>query len=375
MCRCHNQNVPLIFFTITFKTHRRVRHHLAKDFNKVSSGLGFHLHPVASSRLTELFLCYAALLQDIEAEVRTSAVSNVAHMTFLGGSDLFLEHIAPRLRAIAADPVMEVRSKLAQTMMDCVGSEDAEDGLGSRPLSDSVILQVFKPLLEGFLSDEFAEVQLHVLNKLSRVSHLLGKMDAVVNAILAMTKAHNWRVRESVARLLPHLADALGVVFFKENLIEPWLKLLLDQVSQVRLACVTGMAHLLKVAGEHWIQKEIMPHYQTIYEEGAENYLTRMTILRCVVTLCEAQRECRNGSSNNSLQEEILGILLVAIHDSVANVRIIACQGLGVLANSCFEEVAVSAKIRPALEERLHDDDEDCRYFSQLALNLICSLR
>jgi hypothetical protein len=94
-----------------------------------------------------------------------------------------------------------------------------------------------------------------------------------------------------------------------------------------------------------------------------------------VVTLCEAQRECRNGSSNNSLQEEILGILLVSINDSVANVRIIACQGLGLLANSCFEEAAVSAKIRPALEERLHDDDEDCRYFSQLALNSICSSR
>jgi serine/threonine-protein phosphatase 2A regulatory subunit A len=316
-------------------------------------------------------LCYAALLQDMEAEVRTAAVSNVAHMTYLGGSDLFLEHIAPRLRSIAADPVMEVRSKLAQTMMDCVGSDDAEDGLGSRPLSDSVILQVFKPLLEGFLNDEFAEVQLHVLNKLSRVNHLLGKMEAVVNAILAMTKAHNWRVRESVARLLPHLADALGVAFFKEHLIEPWLKLLLDQVSQVRLACVTGMAHLLKVAGAQWIEKEIMPHYQTIYEEGAENYLTRMTILRCVVTLCEAQEEYSDSSINNGLQEEILGMLLAAINDSVANVRIVASQGLGLLAKSCFDDAIVATKIRPTLEERLNDDDEDCRYFSQLALDSI----
>jgi hypothetical protein len=77
---------------------------------------------------------------------------------------------APRLRSIAADPAMEVRSKLAQTVMDCVGSYDAEDGLGSRPLSDSVTLQVYKLLLEGFLNDEFAEVQLHVLNMVSRVN-------------------------------------------------------------------------------------------------------------------------------------------------------------------------------------------------------------
>jgi len=360
--------------------HRKVRHHLAKEFNRVSSGLGFHLHlPAASACLTELCLCYAALLQDAEAEVRTAAVSNLAHMTHLSGSELFLEHIAPRLSKIAADPVMEVRSKLAQTMMDCVGggSSNSDDAPATidKPLSDAVILQVFQPLLEGFLNDEFAEVQLHVLNKLSRVSHLLGKMNAVVHSVLAMTKAHNWRVRESVASLLPHLADALGIAFFQENLIDPWLKLLLDQVSQVRLACVAGMAHLRKVAGASWIQREIMTHYRTIYEEASETYLTRMTIMRCLVSLCEtssssSQRDMhRNSSSSSSLEADILAMMLVSVEDFVANVRIVACQGLGLLAKNTEDSSIVATKIRPALEGRLNDADEDCRYFAQVALD------
>lgn len=367
----------------------KVRHHLAKEFNRVSSGLGFHLHlPAASACLTELCLCYAALLQDAEAEVRTAAVSNLAHMTHLSGSELFLEHIAPRLSKIAADPVMEVRSKLAQTMMDCVGGggggssnnndDDDAPATADRPLSDAVILQVFQPLLEGFLNDEFAEVQLHVLNKLSRVSHLLGKMDAVVHSVLAMTKAHNWRVRESVASLLPHLADALGVAFFQENLIDPWLKLLLDQVSQVRLACVAGMAHLRKVAGAPWIQREIMPHYRTIYEEASETYLTRMTIMRCLVSLCETSssssqrdmhRNSSSHSSSSSLDADILAMMLVSVEDFVANVRIVACQGLGLLAKHTEDVSIVATKIRPALEGRLNDADEDCRYFAQVALD------
>jgi len=348
--------------------YRRVRHNLAKEFASVASGVGFHLHPATFARLTDLFLCYAALLQDLEAEVRTAAVSNVAHMTYLGGSDLFMEHIAPRLPSLAADPVMEVRSKLAQTMMDCLGSDDAEDGLASRPLSDAVILQVFRPILEGFLNDEFAEVQLRVLNKLSRVNHLLNKMDVVVEAILIMTKAHNWRVRESVAFLLPHLADAMGVVFFKEHLVDPWLKLLLDHVSQVRLACVAGMAQLLMVAGAPWIQREILPHYRHIYEESSETYLTRITILRCFVTLSEAQEAL---SHSLVLQEEVLSMMLVAVEDPVANVRIVACQGLGTLAKHC-EDGIVATKIRPALEARVNDDDEDCRYFAQLAVDSCC---
>jgi len=123
-------------------------------------------------------------------------------MAQLGGADLFQTHIAPLLPALADDLVMEVRSKLAQTLMDCC------DPSICTTLTDEIILQEFRPLLENFLNDEFAEVQLHILSKLSRVSHLLGQMDVVVNSILQMARAQNWRVRDAVGRLLPFLAEA-----------------------------------------------------------------------------------------------------------------------------------------------------------------------
>ena len=85
--------------------------------------------------------------------------------------------------------------------------------------------------------------------KLSCVTHLLDKIDAVVESILSMTKFSNWRVREAVCESLPHLAEAKGVAFFEEHLLEPWTKLLLDQVATVRSACMKGMPKLPCVAG------------------------------------------------------------------------------------------------------------------------------
>jgi serine/threonine-protein phosphatase 2A regulatory subunit A len=351
-----------------YTSYRRVRHDLAKNFSPVSAGLGFHFHSATAARLSELFLCYVALLQDMEAEVRHSAVTNVAYMTYLGGSDLFMQHIAPLLPALAADPVMEVRSKLAQAMMDCVGSDDAEDGLGERPLPDNIILEVLRPLLEGFLNDEFAEVQLHVLNKLSRVAHLFSKMDVVVNAIMVMTKAHNWRVRESVASLLPHLAEAMGVDFFKEQLLDAWMKLLMDQVCQVRMSCVAGMAQLLNVGGANWMQKELLTLYKQLYNDNADTYLTRITILRCYGALSGAAKTL---SQSSSLKEETMNMLLTALEDPVANVRLVASKGLTDFAKLLENDSVVGSKIKPALQARVaNDDDADVRFFSELALEM-----
>lgn len=254
----------------------RVRNNIAKHFAKVATSLKFLSN---SSPQTEVFLCLSGLLQDAEGEVRGAAVTNIAEMTQLGGPDLFSNNIAPYLPSLSDDPVMEVRSRLAQSLMDCCNPSICNC------LSDKIILQVFRPLLENFLNDEFPEVQLHVLSKLDRLSSLLSKMDVVVNHLLQMTKAINWRVREAVAQLLPHLAEAMGLPFFEDHLLDSWLKLLMDKVASVRLACVKGMPKLLSVAGPHWIQTELLIQYNRIYNEST-SYLTRTTILRSYAALC-----------------------------------------------------------------------------------------
>ncbi|KAL7547525.1 hypothetical protein ACHAWF_010812 [Thalassiosira exigua] len=339
----------------------RVRHNLAKVFFTVASSLGF-TGPKHTSRQSEVFQFFAGLLQDNEAEVRAAGVENIARMAQLGGAELFQKHIAPLLPNLADDLVMEVRSKLAQTLMDCC------DPSICNALTDDIILEDFKPLLENFLNDEFAEVQLHILTKLSRVSHLLGKMDVVVSSILQMAKAQNWRVREAVGRMLPFLAEARGISFFQDHLLEPWLQIMSDQVADVRTACVDGMPKLLSVSGSQWIQSEILPHYTRMYEES-HSYLTRTTVLRSFAALTEKHGESENNVSAE-LMKQIVTIMLKGLKDRTANVRMIAARGLGLvtISGQC-DDAVMKSQVVPALTECVNGEaDQDCKYQCQLAL-------
>lgn len=339
----------------------RVRHNLAKVFATVTGSLGF-VGPKHAARQTEVFQFFSGLLQDNEAEVRAAAVENIARMAQLGGAELFQKHIAQLLPALADDLVMEVRSKLAQTLMDCC------DPSICNTLTDDIILEDFKPLLENFLNDEFAEVQLHILTKLSRVSHLLGKMDVVVSSILQMAKAQNWRVREAVGRLLPFLAEARGVGFFQDHLLDPWLKIMSDQVANVRSACVDGMPKLLSVSGSQWVQTELLPHFTRMYEDS-HSYLSRITVLRCFAALTEKHGELENNVGAE-LMSQIVTVMLQGLKDRVANVRMIAARGLGyvTISGQC-EDSLMNGKVVPALNECITTEgDQDCKYQCQLAL-------
>ncbi len=337
---------------------RRVRHHLAKEFAIVAQSQGFH-EPSRRNELAQVFESFAALLQDFEAQVRASAVENIARMSQLGGSDLFRSHIAPLLPSLADDPVMEVRCKLAQTIMDC-----CDDSICTT-LTDKVIMQDFKPCFEIFLNDEFAEVQLQILSKLSHVTRLLNQMDLVVQSVVTMSKNGNWRVREAVGRLLPHLAEARGVEYFQDQLMSEWVALVTDQVADVRSSCVEAMPKLISITGPTWIQKQLIPVYDDIYT-GATSYLNRVTILKSYSRLASGNRNLSSDSSD--LLNDIVQHLVRGLSDKVVNVRVVAARGVeeiaGVVDKGIFNSI-----LRPLLEQIVADDpDDDCKYFAQRAI-------
>ena len=335
---------------------RRVRNNLAKHFSETASILGIQGDRRYQQEQSLVMACFVAMLTDAEAEVRASAVSHLARMVAWGGPTNFEKHLQPLLPALADDVVMEVRSKCALAIMDA-----AHGGT----LEDAVILQAFGPLLESFLQDEFHEVQLQVLSNLHKIAHLLPGLSGVVTALLQMSKASNWRVREAVAKLLPHLAEARGLDFFSTVLLEPaWLTLLLDSVATVRNSIVRGMALLVRVSGEEFMMQTLLPHHVRIYNSNANTYLVRTTILRAHV---EAAAECKSGP----LFEEVVVQILRGLTDKVPNVRMVAALGLKKIVAEGDTGI-VQTQIRPALEQRLlEDNDEDCRNACQEALDQI----
>ena len=347
---------------------RRVRNNLAKHFSETASVLGIQGSRQYVPQQSLVMACFVAMLTDAEAEVRASAVAHLARMVAWGGPAHFEHHLRPLLPALADDVVMEVRSKCALAVMDA-----AHGGT----LEDAVILQAFGPLLEAFLQDEFHEVQLQVLGNLHKVSHLLPGLSGVVTALLQMTKNGNWRVRQAVAKLLPHLAEARGLDFFQTVLLEPaWLPLLLDPVATVRNSIVDGMGLLVRVVGQDFVLHTLLPHHVSIYNsQGSGTYLIRSTIVRAhVETLAEIGPSSGGGGDGDDLWSECLTLVLRALQaDKVPNVRMVAALGMAkIVATNVADDHALAQQIRPALEERVRDDpDEDCRQACQNALEAI----
>ena len=309
--------------------------------------------------MSVVMACFVSLLADAEAEVRASAVTHFAEMVHWGGSSLFQTHMLPIIPSLADDPVMDVRSKCALAVMD-----SSEGGT----LEDPLIVNSFGPLLESFLQDEFQEVQLQVLGNLHKLSHLLNGMNGVVSAILNMSKAANWRVRQGVAKLLPYLAEARGLDFFLTVLLEPaWLVLLLDPVSAVRSACVEGMETLVKVAGAEWVAQQIMPQHVRIYNHAnGGSYLVRITILQAHGYTALA---CTEGMT---LWNDVVVQLLRGITDKVPNVRMVAGNAFAMVmavVEDPSQRAVVESQIVPALEQRLAEEtDLDVRDALTVAL-------
>merc|ERR1711970_582475 len=139
-----------------------------------------------------------------------------------------------------------------------------------------------------------------------------------------MSKATNWRVREGVAKLLPHLAEARGLDFFANVLLEPaWLVLLLDPVACVRAACVSGMPVLVNAAGQDWMVHHILPQHVRIYNHATSgSYLIRITILQAHA---ETAKACQDFTgTEGTLWNDTVLQMLRGLSDKVANVRMVA---------------------------------------------------
>ena len=347
-----------------FFAYRRVRNNLAKHFSDVAKAIGIQGNDAYMPEQNIVMACFVAVLSDTEAEVRTAAVTHLSRMIQWGGTTLYTQHLQSLLPSLADDVVMEVRSKCALALMDTAAAADT--------LDDTMIVQQFGPLFEGFLQDEFHEVQLQVLGNLHKIAHLLPNLSGVVTALLQMAKAANWRVREAVARLLPHLAETRGLDFFHTVLLESaWLTFLLDPVASVRQSIVSGMALLVRSVGPEYVSSTILPHLARIYHQNNNTYLIRTTILNAYI---ETALACPSGP----LWTEVMGHVLRGLGDKVPNVRRIVASGLGRIIHQAYQEhdenaaAFLQTQVLPVLQKCAKEEtDVDCIPACQYALDLI----
>jgi serine/threonine-protein phosphatase 2A regulatory subunit A len=353
--------LPLIIATIDDRSWR-VRWTAASRFAAVVK-----VFSTLSGTMDALVPAYEKLLQDPEAEVRTSAALNLAEVAKTGskvypvgwnedGMDCseddgenritIAERLVQRVMALTEDDSENVRAALAM-----VATELA-------PLlgRDVTITHLLPPMLL-LLRDSTSEVRLNIISSLSLLNDVIGEellSQSLLPAILDLAEDGKWRIRIAVIDRMPLLAKQFGKDFFNDKLLELCVGWLGDDISSIREAAAKNLKELTALLGSEWSVQHLLPRVKAVMENPS--YLRRMNAVQGIVHMATAM-------DVNTAQLEALPILLEMACDTVPNVRFNVAKGLRVV-GPLFSRYVYESQIVPILTLLNDDPDRDVRYFA-----------
>lgn len=242
--------LPLIVATIDDRSWR-VRWTAAAKFADVIKA-----YDQLPDAMDSLVPAYEKLLQDPEAEVRTAATFNFAHVAKCkamvpvpvplnrppqdgdgeatsGPRISVAERLVKRVTSLTEDDSEHVRAALAR-----VATELAPI-LGK----DATITYLVPPVLL-LLRDAASEVRLNLISSLSALNEVIGVdllSQSLLPAILDLAQDGKWRIRLAIIRHIPLLAKQLGKEFFTEKLAALCVGWLGDDIATIRKAAAGNL--------------------------------------------------------------------------------------------------------------------------------------
>lgn len=246
--------LPLIVATIDDRSWR-VRWTAAAKFASVISA-----YDQLPDAIDSLVPAYEKLLQDPEAEVRTAATFNLAHVAKCSA----LVPIPPQNRPpqdpdqtdIIAGPRVSVAERLVKRVTNLT-EDDSEHVRAALAMvatelapvlgKDATITHLVPPVLL-LLRDAASEVRLNLISSLSALNEVIGVdllSQSLLPAILDLAQDGKWRIRLAIIEHIPLLAKQLGRDFFTEKLASLCVGWLGDDIATIRTAAAAN----LKVSG------------------------------------------------------------------------------------------------------------------------------
>jgi serine/threonine-protein phosphatase 2A regulatory subunit A len=245
--------LPLIVATIDDRSWR-VRWTAAAKYADVISA--YDLLPEAMDSLVP---AYEKLLQDPEAEVRTAATFNLAHVAKCkskvpslptlqnrpshdtiealdagtGPRVSVAERLVKRVTSLTEDDSEHVRAALAMV------ATELAPVLGK----DATITYLVPPVLL-LLRDAASEVRLNLISSLSALNEVIGVdllSQSLLPAILDLAQDGKWRIRLAIIQHIPLLAKQLGKEFFTEKLSSLCVGWLGDDIASIRRAAAANL--------------------------------------------------------------------------------------------------------------------------------------
>ena len=358
--------LPLVLATIDDRSWR-VRWTAAAKFAAVVEAWN-----ILPDVMDSLVPSYERLLQDPEAEVRTAATLNLAHVArsramvprpqnrpppqegtveddaaATGPRVSVAERLVKRVTSLTEDDSEHVRAALAMVATELAPILGRE----------ATISHLVPPVLL-LLRDAASEVRLNLIASLSALNEVIGVdllSQSLLPAILDLAQDGKWRIRLSIIQQIPLLADHLGRDFFTERLAGLCVGWLGDDTATIRHAAAVNIKELTALFGTEWTISALLPPIADMRHH--ESYLRRLTALQACALMATKM-------DPDAARLHALPLVLEMATDSVPNIRFNVAKELEKVAPVCGL-TAYEGQILPVLAMLMEDDDRDVRYYAE----------
>jgi serine/threonine-protein phosphatase 2A regulatory subunit A len=130
------------------------------------------------------------------------------------------------------------------------------------------------PIYKQLTADEQDAIRVVCIESLIAIVRYLTKEDNqryILPILLTLTEDKSWKVRLTIAKNFPELANAFGKDITDANLVAKFALLLKDIEADVRTAAVISLKQSLKAMTVEKIQTILLPPLSTLVQDSTFN--------------------------------------------------------------------------------------------------------
>ena len=288
---------------------------------------------------------YAKIIEDPEAEVRTSACRNLEMISEVLGRESNFVKVLSGLKPLSKDSYNYVRSALASNLLLMCSFVD-------KKLTNDYIYPIFVEMIKDNEHD-IRMVLIKNLDKLHEIMNIDNIVQEIIPSLIEISNNKNWRIRNQIAETIPVLARILNKKIFMENILNICIKWLNDPVYAIRETACKLMKRLYDIFKGEDFEKKLLSKLSTMIK--SDSYLVRITVTILI-------KEFANDEYNyDFLEKKLFPYILRLSRDKIANVRM-NCVIILKKMNKNSKNRDILKDISSTLEELKRDRDIEVIY-------------
>ena len=288
---------------------------------------------------------YAKIIEDPEAEVRTSACRNLEMISEVLGRESNFVKVLSGLKPLSKDSYNYVRSALASNLLLMCSFVD-------KKLTNDYIYPIFVEMIKDNEHD-IRMVLIKNLDKLHEIMNIDNIVEEIIPSLIEISNNKNWRIRNQIAETIPVLARILNKKIFMENILNICIKWLNDPVYAIRETACKLMKRLYDIFKGEDFEKKLLAKLSTMIK--SDSYLIRITVTILI-------KEFVNDEYNyDFLEKKLFNYILRLSRDKIANVRM-NCVIILKKMNKNSKNRDILKDISSTLEELKRDRDIEVIY-------------